>query len=114
MNEEITVSEAYARRDDPQAMNRLFEPLPYLGLREELARHVEGVTMWHHEPSNTMHVLVATPDIVACYVVAGVSLEEGATIMAHAETDDDPKWSTARLIRAVEAVMPGGDTHRVN
>src|SRR5947199_6843896 len=106
------IFDSTARLDDANALNALLAPLrDGAALKRRLRPGRRGHKYFYDQHTHTARCLLTNGDIVACYSVAEVSLEEAKAIAARCEGIGE--WSMSAFQTAVERAL-GADCERVH
>jgi hypothetical protein len=106
------IFDASARLDDVTALNALLAPLrDGATLKKKLRPGYRGHKYFYDLHTHTARYLLTNGDVVACYSVAEVSLEEAKAIAARCEGISE--WCMTTFRTAVERAL-GVQTERVH
>lgn len=95
---------AVARLGDAAAINALLAPMrDSRSLKKRLRPGFCGHKYSYYRYARTAHYLLTNGEIVACYTVTDVSLDQAATIAA--ECDGIVNWSLTTFQAAVERAL---------
>jgi hypothetical protein len=97
---------AVARLNDAAAVNELLAPMrDRAALKRKMRPGFRGHKYVYNRRMRTARYLLTNGEIVACYTVADVSLEQAATIAT--ACDEISEWSMTTFEAAVERVLGG-------
>jgi hypothetical protein len=103
---------ALVRLDDTAALNELLAPMrDKAGLKRKLRPGFRGHKYLYDRHTRVARYLLTNGEIVACYSVQDVSLEQAATIAT--ACDDIREWSMTTFQAAIERAL-GEDFGRVH
>jgi hypothetical protein len=95
---------ARARLDDSTAMDVLLAPIPNGDqLRQRLLTRTSGRTQGYHEETRTARYVVSDGQLVLCFTVTDLTIEQAATIAT--KCDAITEWEYGAFQAVVERVM---------
>lgn len=98
------ILDAMARLDDAAAVNALLAPMrDSKSLKRKLRPGFRGHKYSYDRRTRTAHYLLTDGEIVACYSITDVSLDQASMIAVRCE--EITVWSTAAFRAAVERAL---------